>query len=104
MYKKRMADWIALIKSLEADGRIAPRRHIWITPAVRHYKAGNGPGMAVCPEGTVESCVSVAHANHFVDDTGETHWRTTPSHPPIFFGARGGRGQREAGSAAGESR
>lgn len=90
-----------MLKGLEREGKVRPQRHIWITPAVRHYKAGNGPGMAVCPEGTVESCVSVAHANHFVDDTGETHWRSSPSQPPIFFGAgpaaaRSGRRLRPA--------
>lgn len=90
-YTRRMGEWIGILKELEASGRVAPRRHLWITPAVRHYKAGNGPGMAVCPEGTVESCVSVAHANHFVDESGETHWRTSPSQPPIFFGTLGRR-------------
>lgn len=78
---------IGILKEMEANGKISPKRHLWITPAVRHYKAGNGPGMAVCPEGTVASCVSVAHANHFVDSTGETHWRSSYAEPPIFFGA-----------------
>lgn len=86
MYDQRMRKWIDKLQGLIREGAIAPKRHIWITAPVRHYKAGNGPGMAECREGTIESCTSVYHATQFEDSLGEVNWLSGKSEPPMFWG------------------
>ena len=85
-YKQRMLSWIDELKGLIADGKIAPKRWIWVTAPVRHYKAGPGPGSAYCPQGNVASCVSVFHGKQFEDSTGEVTWIPGHFEPPMFFG------------------
>ncbi len=88
-YKARLANFTAMLQGVQdgSSGEAAlAARLLFITIPVRHYKAGNGPGTAVCAEGTLESCRSVYSGTAYRHVGAEVAWGTHPAQPPLFYG------------------
>jgi hypothetical protein len=95
-YRQRLARYSAQLAALQAgeavpESEAAPAaalraRLVWITAPVRHYKAGNGPGSASCPEGTRESCRAADAGTSFRHVGGDVAWTTHAAAPPLFYG------------------
>ena len=94
-YQARLANYSALLARLLASGAAdavpgTPAQLFWITAPVRHYKAGNGPGSAECPEGTLASCRAANAGFAYKAWAGDVRWLSYPtmgdSAPPLFYG------------------
>jgi hypothetical protein len=84
-FEQRMDEYARLLASiLGRHSNISGAQLLWITAPTRQYKAGAGPGSAVCSNGTLASCFS---SGLQWEPHGETlAWRRQASTPPLFFG------------------
>ena len=85
-FRERLAEYLRRLLELRKEKPEVAATVLWITAPVRHYKAGNGPGSAACPEGTLASCRASDAGTAYTHVGGEVAWKSHVAAPPLFYG------------------
>jgi hypothetical protein len=85
-FRERLAEYLRRVVALREEKPDVASTVLWITAPVRHYKAGNGPGSAACPEGTLASCRASDAGTAYMHVGDQVAWKSHVAAPPLFYG------------------